>query len=61
MYQIGDLTNLMPDDPKFDDLGQALQEAYEMEKRIGRPVGIKDLEEECATMLAIVYNGSVYK
>jgi len=60
MYQMGDLTNIQPDDPKYDNLRQATEKAIEMESSTSRPVGIWDLDDGCNT-LAIVFEGSVFK
>lgn len=60
MYQIGCLTNVKPDDAKFDDLGQAMEEAINMESSTKMPVDVWDLEDG-RNILAIVFQGSVFK
>lgn len=62
MFQIGDLTDIRPNDPKFNnyDYDKAEEEAIMQSNKTDRPYGIWDIENDCL-LKCIVYQGGIYR
>lgn len=61
MYQVGDLTEIRANDPLFSDETAALIYALAQQARTGQPVGVWSAPDEGSELLAIVYEGAIYR